>query len=296
MSIKKHKKVEILKNNLPIKIKINETVLLETLHVFNQQYILATDVSNAIIANLKIGNKHFSFDATKYNCGLKIITIEIELQELLGDISGSLNQLTRQGDCCITIRIGNKTLLSYGDKTTLNLLKNIVAHELMHAKFIVSKAVNGNKIDQTSFSPLYGKIVNFLKTTDKYDKLYRFIYAFYTLFGNEVNALVSQCHGEIDDYLRLVKYSTTATLVEALKNSDAYQTFADNNNIFSTILSLPVKTKTEFLRALQSKIGCESEIPTIGKLDKTIKKLKQRNDKAIRNCQRTAVFAMYNKD
>lgn len=265
-----------------------DETLTETLHTFSQQRKMSKAISDAVFNELSRNNKCFIFNAKQFADIFGKITVEVNTDILYPQMSASLNNLTDDGNCTLRIAINKNFKLM--DNGLSRQLQEAIAHELLHAYFILNKYTNSGVIDGVSENYLYQKCAQYIKTTTLCDNTYYFAYCFYMVSGNELNAFVSQMHAEVYNFLSNYKTIDISLLHKAVQQSPTFQQFLECRTIITTFQSCDTLNKNNLINEITANLGLKDRL-IIQQFDKLLAYILKRLKTGIKYCCNTAIDA-----
>ena len=292
MSIPIKKEINLIRQKIQEEVTFNDQIIDESLHVFNDQYEVAGLLADLTINALKYNKDTFTVNVEKYNLPIKEVCIVIHKENLSPTLSGALTKVTSFGGITIEINTIPNILVMYDEKTAYNEFKNAIAHELEHAFTTLSEYKNTGTVND--YSLLYNAVTEIMFNPTPPDDVYFFSYATYNVFGHEFNAFVSQCYGEVYDYLKKLDKVENQDIREALKKSETYRTFFINLRKLNMILDYDKKKKNNFIKSFNERSNGIYPIQDIDELDTLLDISLDRNKMAVRNCHSVAMKAYYN--
>lgn len=274
----------------------NNELLDESLHTFNQQHELAEYIAGFAVEGVKLNKKSCIVDIKRFNLPLKKVVLIIKKENLINRVSAQINDIDTDGNAKLFLNmyIHVGMIVSENEKIVFNETKEAIMHEFGHWYFILTKYNNSGSIDTTSSNPLYLEIQDIMKNPNISQELYYFLYSLYAVFGNELNAFVSQYYSEVYNYLMEQKELTIKSVRKALLRSNIYDTFITNINNLEHVIELNDYEKENLISEFNSNTNNkENNIKDVKKLNKMLKFALERNNEALRFCEQTAVNAYY---
>ena len=292
MSIPIRKDITLIEFKGKLLNNINETLLSESLHVFENQYEVADLLSDIIVECIMSNKNTATINVSRYNLPFTQVTININKNSLIAKPSATLNTVDENGNLIVVLNICNQITAYYTKKELYLELKNIIAHELEHSYTILKTYNNTGNVDNTSTNTLYRTVYDIVVNPTSYNDVYYIAYAIYSTFGHELNAFVSQCYGEVYNYLSKLDTLSNKSIIEALKNSEVYKIFNTNIQNITQVLNYSDDNKRKFIDRFNS-ISKKDKINSIEQLNKLLNNTLKRNNESIKMCDRTAMNAFY---
>ena len=270
-------------------------ILVESLHTFSQQHEIAEYIAGIIVECIKLNRNICTIDISQYGISCKKLTVNIIRENLVAQISAKVNEIDTEGNANMILNVYKHIgSIGYSDKQLFYQIKEAIMHELGHWYFILTKYEKSGNVDTTSSNQLYLEVSNLIKDETVTGDVYYLAYAIYSIFGNELNAFVSQCHTQVYDYIIKRKDCSLDTVKDALRNSEVYETFITNINNVKHIIDYPHEKKGELIKCFNSAImDKQCEIKTIEQLNKLLEFTLDKNMSALKMCSKTAVDAYY---
>lgn len=299
MSIPLKKPIVLLEykyNKITLTEKYEDKILDESLHTFDQQHELSEYLAGFAIDCIKQNKESFILNIEKFKLPLKKVELTIARENLINRVSANINKIDSDGNAelLLNMYIHIGLILHDNEKFVFLETKEAIMHELGHWYFILTKYNNSGVVDATANNNLYQEIAQMMRNDSISPNLYYILYAIYAIFGNELNAFVSQCNCEVYNYLLNQKEISIKTVRNALLRSDTYDTFKTNieniKNIINNTIDEKQKIVSEFNGFVLNKENC---IQNIQQLNKYLKFALERNKEALRFCEQTAVNAYY---
>ena len=273
----------------------NSELLNESLHTFDQQHELAEYIAGFAIECIKQKKNKCTVNIENFNLSFKNVNLEITKNNLIFKVSAWLSDVDSDGDGTIVINVYKHIdIIDYNEKNLFLDIKEAVMHELGHWYFILTKYNNSGNVDTTSFNQLYEEITQMTKNDKISERLYYIVYALYSVFGNELNAFVSQCHCEVYNYLIQQKEISIKTVRMALIKSTTYNNFIENVDDLKNAIRNNDNKKEYIIHEFNTLTNNKkTNIRNVQQFNKILKFALERNNEALRFCEQTAVNAYY---
>lgn len=299
MNIPLKQKIELIENKYIKEIfkeSFDDNLINESLHTFNKQHELSEYIVGFFIECIKLNKDFCKIDITRFNLPLKNLELIIYRKNLINRVSAQINNIDTDGNAKlylnVYIHIGK--IFPTSEKFIFLDTKDAIMHELGHWFFILSKYNNSGVVDSTANDILYQEICQMLKNDNISQELYYILYALYSVFGNELNAFVSQCHSEIYNYLISQKDISIDSVKKALLVSDTYDTFKLNIVNLKQIMNSTETEKENIINEFNNNIiNYQNKINDAKQFNKIIKLALDRNKEALIFCEQTAVDTFY---
>ena len=231
----KYNNIENFINECYNKNILNE-IIDEENHMFNTQYKLSNEISN-VVYEMILKNVKNNIYPTSNNEHIDVVSIKIEdginpYTNVVADIYRVDNEKKRISISLIL----PPNILTINKQMALNKISNAIVHELMHGNIFINRLNNGQEInDMPSF---YAYIIKIMKTiNDEENIAYKFAYAIYATYYQEMQAIISQTAHNIFNIIKQnnIKEYNNDILKKYLRFCEPYQ-------IYGTILNetLPI--------------------------------------------------------
>ena len=252
-------------------------VLFEAMSSFPNQYMIAEISANEFEKMFLNGSNVGKVQINK--SGIKNIILKIEDGYFLSKVNVNFENKD------LIISIGRDNWRNF----EWNKLYEAISHELMHGNIFLSRDNNikdKNKIDDSPES--YDKIVEILNSVEDIDNLfYDYVYALYSCFYQETQALVSQTYSSMSYIYNKYGYDKIERdeFDTLLVNSKPYIIFSENIKLCDVLDQM-----TDNI--LEEKIVNEFKnwglITTLFEIRKNINEIRRISNKALTKCMRNA--------
>lgn len=260
--------------------KIIRRVLIESFGAFPNQYKIAEICAERFEQML---NNGVTEDSVAINESIiKKVNLKISPEKhIVGQLAGAVFK-----DGVLFVEIGSNAIYKFNkDK-----IAYVIAHELMHGNVFLNRFKNLEDKTKTDDQPdEYEVLITILRNEDD-NMAYKYAYALYSTYYQEVNAIVSQtclCM-EVDYRERGLDKITPQTFQILLRRSKPWEVFLDNIKECCDILDLYSN------RMIQAEIvdvfkryGLNT---TIEDVRSRIKKVRAISNEALNKCIKNATF------
>lgn len=258
----------------------------EALGSFDGQYHLA-DLISQVAYDMFIDNVHNQTIENIDNESIKQVFIELDTNTLLPQIKGTIVSLNLEEK-----KIGLKLMISpklkkVNSAIVKKRIKNVITHELMHGKIFLSRLENDVELEDAP--DYYNAIIYLMGVSNEDSLLYKFCYALYATYYQEVNAIVSQTNIQMYNILGYGKEHSNDEIKLAIMKTEPYQ-------IYSMILHdiIPTLENTDDERVKSEIVDKINELDVcklnIGFVKESIKRIKLVAMKALRNIFKNAML------
>lgn len=224
-----------------------DSLLNEECGNFKNQYLLAKELANVVIDNYKSGIYRFEYKPIN-NSIFKTVLIDLD-RNALPNSSASINRINDEERLIgISISIPYRLMIDKQD-IALKRIYDAITHELMHGYVYLNRM--GNNVENVIDTPEWYEKLQILRNNVNYDSLvYKFSYAMYATYYQEVNAIVSQSKVQFHELTKNLE-KNNKNYNKALKQCDSFQIYnmilhdvvpiienMDDNEIFYYIVDI----------------------------------------------------------
>lgn len=268
---------------------INDNIILEALVSFNNQHNLAIELANVVYNNYLKNILNFEYLTT--NNDIFKVKLIIDDTSMLNRFNASiiaLNDIEKS----ITIKIYLSSQIKKQDsRYIINQLTSSITHELMHGNVFL-KRLNNNNVEISDEPIYYPNIISVIQTVDPDTILYKFSYALYATYYQEVNAIVSQTSTQLYNILGYGSNHNNETIKNAIKNTEPYTIY---NMILNEVVPCIENMTDSLIENLIIKPLKQFNINlTINDIKKKTKYIKLISEKALHNILRNAMLQTHN--
>lgn len=279
------KKIFEVKHLQCASININETILNESLGVFEGQYEIAEYLSNISYEMLNKKTNKNTVNVEQYKTWLKYVnlTLNIEYDNLLPNINARLEKIGTDS-VNIIINVSYPCLNIYNETIMKNKILNCITHELMHDNIFIKRYTNGiEEFDDTPDEyPIYIQIMD---ENNPNTLLYKFGLALYSTFYQETQAIISQTVSNLR--LILMKQDVSNDEIKsAIAKSEGYIRF--NIILHELVPVLEHMSDDELFQQIELPLFSKYALNI--KPKKLIKKFKNRSTIALRKIIKSAML------
>ena len=232
---KKYKYIELKNKNNFINECENYQLLNEIVdeenHMFNTQYKLANEVANVVYSMILKDVKNNIYPTSNRE---HIDTIAIKIEDGFNPYNSVVANIYRVNNENKRIAISltlPPNIYTIDKETAIRKISNAITHELMHGNIFINRADNGQKIND--MPNYYAYLLKIMQTIDNEDDVaYKFAYALYATYYQEMQAIISQTAQGIKNIIMQNKIKEV--------NNDTirkYLTFCEPYQIYGTILN-----------------------------------------------------------
>ena len=286
--------LEYRKKNIDIisckynKHNINDNIISEALGSFNNQHNLAIELANVVYNNYLKNILNFEYLTTNNDIfKVKFIIDDTSMLNRFNVSIIALNNIEK----LITIKIYLSSQVKKQDsRYIINQLTSSITHELMYGNVFLKRLNNNVEI---SDEPIYYQnIISVIQTVDPDTILYKFSYALYATYYQEVNAIVSQTSTQLYNILGYGCNHNNETIKNAIKNTESYIIY---NMILNEVVPCVENMTDSLIENLIIKPLKQFNINlTINDINKKTKYIKLISEKALHNILRNAMLQTHN--
>ena len=267
---------------------VNDNIISEALGSFNNQHNLAIELANVVYNNYLKNILNFEYLTT--NDDIFKVKFIIDDTSMLNRFNASIIALNNI-EKSITIKIYLSSQIKKQDsRYIINQLTSSITHELMHDHVFLKRLNNNVEI---SDEPIYyPNIISVIQTADPDTILYKFSYALYATYYQEVNAIVSQTSTQLYNILGYGCNHNNEIIKNAIKNTEPYIIY---NMILNEVVPCIENMTDLLIESLIIKPLKQFNINlTINDIKKKTKYIKLISEKALHNILRNAMLQIHN--
>ena len=267
---------------------INDNIILEALGSFNNQHNLAIELANVVYNNYLKNILNFEYLTT--NDDIFKVKFIIDDTSMLNRFNASIIALNNI-EKSITIKIYLSSQIKKQDsRYIINQLTSSITHELIHGNVFLKRLNNNVEI---SDEPIYyPNIISVIQTVKPDTILYKFSYALYATYYQEVNAIVSQTSTQLYNILGYGCNYDNEIIKNAIKNTESYIIY---NMILNEVVPCVENMTDSLIENLIIKPLKRFNINlTINDIKKKTKYIKLISEKALHNILRNAMLQIHN--
>ena len=267
---------------------INDNIILEALGSFNNQHNLAIELANVVYNNYLKNILNFEYLTT--NDDIFKVKFIIDDTSMLNRFNASIIALNNI-EKSITIKIYLSSQIKKQDsRYIINQLTSSITHELMHGNVFLKRLNNNVEI---SDEPIYyPNIISVIQTVKPDTILYKFSYALYATYYQEVNAIVSQTSTQLYNILGYGCNYDNEIIKNAIKKTESYIIY---NMILNEVVPCVENMTDSLIENLIIKPLKQFNINlTINDIKKKTKYIKLISEKALHNILRNAMLQIHN--
>ena len=277
---------QYLKPKLICENKQSIQILYEALGVFNGQYQIA-ELIGCVVFDMLINDISSQTITNIDNECINNVEIELDTNTIMPNISGSIIKLNPTTKT-IGIRISMpQSLKGKNSSITQKRIQNVIVHELMHGNVFLKRFDNDAEIEDAP--EYYNVILYMMGVADANSIIYKFCYALYATYYQEVNAIISPTNIQMYNILGYGKDNSNDEIKNAIRKTEPYL-------IYSTILydTIPILENLSdedietFIISELKKLDIDNF--TVDFIRKKIKHIKLIAMKALRNVFRNAML------
>lgn len=259
----------------------------ESLSAFNNQYRISEILANICYEmSLKQKTKNFvDIKGDFKDCTIKGVFLELVYNKYTNYFA-QFSNIDSDGNVYLKVYFPYSDILNKEKEVVIRKIKNCVSHELMHGNIFLNRL--NNKKDLNDFYIDYEKWSMIRQNEDENTILYKFAYAIYATYYQEVQAFVSQATTQFE-----VLYNkndlTNNEIRNGLKRCESYQIYSNIlNNTIPLFEKLLNEDKIDYLLIpLKDKYDIDVDEEFV---KKSLIKFKNSSEKALRNILRNIML------
>lgn len=246
----------------------------ESLGVFEGQYELADEVTNACMEAIENGEREVYVECD----GMSFKGVHCVIVRNQWGFGGKIWKIGEDGSIWIEVSYDGRG----GEKRNREGIKDAVVHELMHGHIFSKRISNGEEPFDTC--ELYDVCAQLINNPEADDTLYRFAYAIYSSYYQESQSIVSQSLGQVMSKLR-----DGLKLVDAIKETAAFDIFSGNIDMLKKVVDMnDAVIKKQIILPISELYGVETTPSSIRKI---CSKAIVTNNESIKDLSRTAMLS-----
>lgn len=258
----------------------DKSYLIERAHIFNKQYVWAkvcAEVAYDMILK-KVPQKTLKFKKTADE-DVKGVILNVNSHNLL-KTSGVITGLEDNGFVKIDINANSK-ITEKDKESAICEIQSAIVHELGHGNIYWKRYLNQQNINDIPDEYLFWRDVISSNDINPESALYKFCFACYSTYYQEVQAFISQTYGEIlkimQDFHIPKSKVTKRKFIGLIVKTEVYSIYHQNIEFCNQL-----EEDDNLLLDLYSSLGVRGYDYTSAILLKKIKKIKEISQDALR--------------